>query len=162
MVFKSTIIAGTIAGLMAVCNLQLAVAEPVKAKALAERATPRPDYYQLFNDEQDETDDFDLVDDNSNVIESFSQNLHKRDFTLTKRDNSCSKTYRGKYMLVSLSEFVLHTGFSTYRFCLTYNPVKDVDTCISVSKKFGLSLSEFYALNTNVDSHCTNLLTGKN
>lgn len=95
MVFKSTIIASTIAGLMAVCNLQLTVAEPVKARALAERATPRPDYYQLFNDEQGESDDFDLVDENGNFIESFSHNLRKRDFTLIKRQGNCSKTYKG-------------------------------------------------------------------
>jgi hypothetical protein len=96
MVFKTTIITGAIAGLMAVCNVQMAVAEPVKAKSLSARAEARPDYYQLFNDEADENDDFDLVDDNDNVIESLVGNLRKRDVTLTKRHASCSKTYKGR------------------------------------------------------------------
>ncbi|KAG2183295.1 hypothetical protein INT43_006300 [Umbelopsis isabellina] len=130
MVFKTTILTGAIAGLMAVCNLQMVVAEPVKAKSLTARAEARPDYYQLFDDEGDENDDFDLVDEDDNVIIG---NLGKRDFTLTKRHASCSKTYK----------------------------VKDVDNCISVAKKFGLSLTEFYALNPSVNSHCGNLLTGK-
>jgi hypothetical protein len=94
MVFKSTIIATTIAGLMAMCNLQLAVAEPVKARALTERATPRPSYYDLYANEQPEDTDFELVDDDDNVI-----TFGKRDFTLTKRSGSCSKTYKGRTLI---------------------------------------------------------------
>ncbi|KAI8577665.1 hypothetical protein K450DRAFT_282441 [Umbelopsis ramanniana AG] len=131
MVFKTTIIATTVAGLMALCNLQLAVAEPVKARALAERAAPRPNYYDLYANEPEEDDDFELVDEDDTVLDSRS--LDKRDSFLTKRNASCSKTYK----------------------------VKDVDNCIKVAKKFGLSLTEFYALNPSVNKHCSNLLTGK-
>lgn len=94
MVFKTTIIATTIAGLMAMCNLQLTAAEPMKARALAERATPRPNYYDLYANEPEENDDFELIDDDDTVLDSRS--FDKRDSILTKRNASCSKTYKGK------------------------------------------------------------------
>ncbi|KAI8882698.1 carbohydrate-binding module family 50 protein [Backusella circina FSU 941] len=45
--------------------------------------------------------------------------------------------------------------------CSKYYTVKGSDTCISISKKYGISLSNFYSWNSQIKSGCPNLNNGK-
>ncbi|KAG1463599.1 hypothetical protein G6F46_003024 [Rhizopus delemar] len=45
--------------------------------------------------------------------------------------------------------------------CSKYHTIKGSDTCISVAKKYGISLNNFYSWNSNVNKSCTNLYNGK-
>ncbi|KAG1465181.1 hypothetical protein G6F56_004938 [Rhizopus delemar] len=64
-------------------------------------------------------------------------------------------------------EFELSNEVATHHFekrgssCSKYHTVKGSDTCISLSKKYGISLGSFYSLNSRVNKSCTNLINGK-
>ncbi|CAO3637882.1 unnamed protein product [Cunninghamella blakesleeana] len=45
--------------------------------------------------------------------------------------------------------------------CTKYHTVSGKDTCITVSKQYGIQLDQFYQWNQQIDSHCGNLNNGK-
>ncbi|CEI87868.1 hypothetical protein RMCBS344292_02275 [Rhizopus microsporus] len=60
-----------------------------------------------------------------------------------------------------LSDEEIHTLTKRADSCAKYHTVVGSDTCISISKKYDVSLNSFYSWNPQVNKSCTNLINGK-
>jgi hypothetical protein len=104
-------------------------------------------YLSAFGDEASPEVDFELVQRGANDLSAPTVQLAKR--------ADCSKYHTGKSSHITA---VKRSSFPNSSLPLL---VSGSDNCISLSKKYGIKLDQFYDWNPQVNHKCTNLNNGK-